>query len=80
MKFPTHRAELPGHLPVKGDGPNSRREDRYYVLGKTDNERLLFIVFTIRNNKIRVISARKILGSDFHIEFLIQHHRGWIKV
>ncbi|MFX0195841.1 MAG: BrnT family toxin [Candidatus Hodarchaeota archaeon] len=28
------------------------------MLGKTDNERLLFVVFTIRSNKIRVISAR----------------------
>ncbi len=45
-------------LVVKGDEPHSRGEDRYYVLGKTDNERLLFVVFTIRSNKIRVISAR----------------------
>jgi uncharacterized DUF497 family protein len=33
-------------------------EPRYYVLGRTNDERHLFIVFTIRKNKIRVISAR----------------------
>ena len=45
-------------LVVKEDKPHSMAEDRYYVLGKTDNERLLFIVLTLRGNKIRVISAR----------------------
>jgi uncharacterized DUF497 family protein len=45
-------------LVVKEDKRQSRGEDRYYVLGKTDNERLLFVVFTIRDNKIRGISAR----------------------
>ncbi len=40
------------------DQKHSSIEDRYYVLGKTDNNRYLFIVFTIRNNLIRVISVR----------------------
>jgi uncharacterized DUF497 family protein len=31
---------------------------RYYALGRTDASRPLFIVFTIRENLIRVISAR----------------------
>ena len=31
---------------------------RYYALGHTDARRLLFIVFTIREDVIRVISAR----------------------
>jgi uncharacterized DUF497 family protein len=31
---------------------------RYYALGHTDARRLLFIVFTIRDDFIRVISAR----------------------
>ena len=31
---------------------------RYYALGQTDANRLLFIVFTIREELIRVISAR----------------------
>jgi len=40
------------------DEKHSSTEGRYYVLGRTDNNRYLFIVFTIRNNLIRVISAR----------------------
>ncbi|NOX92027.1 MAG: BrnT family toxin [Gammaproteobacteria bacterium] len=37
---------------------SASKELRYYVLGKTDADRLLFVVFTIRENHIRVISAR----------------------
>jgi len=45
-------------LVVKEDESHSVSEARYYGLGKTDDGRLLFVVFTIRGNKIRVISAR----------------------
>lgn len=45
-------------LIVKKDDPHSSEEDRYFVLGKTDTDRFLFIVFTVRSNKIRIISAR----------------------
>ena len=40
------------------DESHSKTENRYYVLGITSVGRYLFISFTIRNNKIRVISAR----------------------
>jgi uncharacterized DUF497 family protein len=43
---------------VKKDEPHSTSEHRYFVLGKTDAGRLIFIVFTLRGNKIRIISAR----------------------
>jgi hypothetical protein len=43
---------------VKKDEQHSMTEGRYFVLGKTDAGRLLFLVFTIRGNKIRIISAR----------------------
>ncbi|MEA2082150.1 MAG: BrnT family toxin [Elusimicrobiota bacterium] len=33
-------------------------EKRYYAFGATDRRRKLTIVFTIRNRKIRVVSAR----------------------
>ena len=33
-------------------------EARYILLGKTRRSRLLFIVFTLRNENVRVISAR----------------------
>jgi len=42
------------------DITHSENEERYIVVGKTKNETLLFIVFTIRKNKIRVISARNL--------------------
>ena len=40
------------------DEKHSESEDRFYVLGQTDSARLLFLVFTVRNDKVRVISAR----------------------
>ncbi|MHB1376481.1 MAG: BrnT family toxin [Candidatus Humimicrobiaceae bacterium] len=45
-------------LIVANDEKHSQGEDRYCALGETDNDRWLFIVFTIRKNHIRVISAR----------------------
>lgn len=39
---------------------SSENEKRLILLGKTRLARLLFIVFTIRNNNIRVISARDV--------------------
>ena len=33
-------------------------EKRFGILGRTDNNRLLHIIFTTRNSDIRVISAR----------------------
>ena len=49
---------------VKKDEPHSTSEDRYFVLGKTDAGRLLFIVFTLRADKIRIISARDMNGKE----------------
>ena len=40
------------------DAKHSSQERRYYVLGQTDQGRLLFIAFTQRKGRIRVISAR----------------------
>lgn len=40
------------------DKKHSQQEDRYFALGQTDIGRLLFVVFTVRNNLIRIISAR----------------------
>ncbi|MHB8482973.1 MAG: BrnT family toxin [Nitrospiria bacterium] len=45
-------------LIIADDSKHSEKEARFYALGHTDMGRLLFIVFTIRLNKIRVISAR----------------------
>jgi len=43
---------------IAGDMKYSQNEKRWYLLGITDSQRLLFISFTIRNSFIRVISAR----------------------
>lgn len=45
-------------LVVANDIEHSQKENRYYALGQTDTKRLLFVVFTIRRNLIRVISVR----------------------
>ncbi len=43
---------------VEEDTEHSISEKRSYILGQTDSRRFLFIVFTIRDQLIRVISAR----------------------
>jgi len=43
---------------ITHDEKHSRIESRYFLLGKTDNDRLLLIVFTVRETLIRIISAR----------------------
>ena len=45
-------------LRVKQNKKHSREEKRFEALGQTNDGRLLFIVFTIRINKFRIISAR----------------------
>lgn len=53
--------ELFFNLPLllqQADPSRSQVELRYYALGQADSGRNLFIVFTVRNDKIRVISAR----------------------
>lgn len=45
-------------LLLEDDPSHSQKEPRYYVLGHTISGRRLFIAFTIREDKIRVISAR----------------------
>jgi len=45
-------------LIVAEDEKHSSEETRFHTLGQTDARRRLFVVFTIRNDLIRVISAR----------------------
>ncbi len=46
------------HKRVVKEVLRSGEESRYILVGCTKGERALFIVFTIRSHKIRVISAR----------------------
>ena len=43
---------------VADDAKHSASESRFFALGKSDSGRSLFIVFAIRGDKVRVISAR----------------------
>ena len=45
-------------LVVAGDAKHSEEEVRHYALGITDVVRRLCVVFTIRGDLIRVVSAR----------------------
>lgn len=46
------------HKRMVKDVLHSANKDRYVLIGETLQNRLLFLVFTLRNNKVRVISAR----------------------
>jgi len=37
---------------------HSEKEKRLIIFGRTKKQRLLFVVYTKRNNKVRIISAR----------------------
>jgi len=40
------------------DEPHSLEEVRYFALGRTDAGRLLFVAYTLRGERVRIISAR----------------------
>ncbi len=41
------------------DVRHSEKENRFVILGKSDQNRNLFVIFTVRDDKIRIISARR---------------------
>ncbi len=45
-------------LIILGDEKHSIYEERFKVFGKSDEDRLLALVITVRKNKIRVVMAR----------------------
>ena len=49
---------LSGRFILSKDTTHSATEDRYQVLGRTDEGRILFLSFTLRGDKVRVITAR----------------------
>ena len=46
------------HKKILEDVQHSKGESRFILLGMTNAHRLLFVVFTLRGDKIRIISAR----------------------
>lgn len=51
-------------LLVKYDTEHSWTEPRYFALGRTDENRLLFVAFTLRDDLIRIISARDMTPAE----------------
>ena len=49
---------------VKPDVKHSQKEERFIILGKTNERINLFIVFTVRKDKVRVISARRMHSKE----------------
>ncbi len=45
-------------LLVSEDLKHSKAEKRFQALGKSDKGKLLFLSFTVRSDKVRIISAR----------------------
>ena len=45
-------------LVIQDDLKHSEAEKRFYALGRTDSKRNIFIAFTVRKKRIRVITAR----------------------
>lgn len=58
---------LDEHRFIFKDVVHSEKEERFRILGKTKEERLLFVVFTRRGKKIRVISARDINKKEVYL-------------
>ena len=57
----THEAEavfFNSPLVIAVDDPHSMDEKRFFALGQTSEGRKLFVAFTVRGPRIRVISAR----------------------
>ena len=49
------------------DKLHSGKEERFRILGKTKKDRLLFIAFTMRSKKIRIISVRDINKKEVYL-------------
>jgi hypothetical protein len=46
------------------DDLHSETELRHHALGQTDAGRLLFVAYTLRGDKVRIISARDMTGRE----------------
>jgi len=46
------------------DPAHSDKEERYLIVGESDQRRLLIVSYTERGNSIRIISAREVTGSE----------------
>ena len=50
---------------VAKDKLHSAKEERFILLGMTKKSRALFVVFTVRNEEVRIISARDLNKKEY---------------
>src|SRR6266566_4742850 len=55
----TEEIFLDEHVRIEKDVKHQQQEERFIAIGKTTEEKILFVIFTIRIDKIRIISGRK---------------------
>lgn len=56
------------HKKVQHSDPiHSQSEQRFILIGKSKSKKLLFISYTARKNKIRVISARRLNKKEIYL-------------
>lgn len=46
---------------------HSGTEERYILIGKTKKNRLLYLVFTVRQGRVRIISARNVNKKEVYL-------------
>ncbi|MBL7078553.1 BrnT family toxin [Candidatus Shapirobacteria bacterium] len=49
---------LDSNLQIIRDLKHSKKEPRFIIIGKSFKKKTLFVVFALRKNKVRVVSAR----------------------
>ena len=55
----TEEIFLDENVKIEKDVKHQQQEERFIAIGKTTEEKLLFVIFTIRIDMIRIISGRK---------------------
>lgn len=63
----TEEAFFDKHRFIFKDKVHSKHEERFRILGKTKRGKLLFIVFTKRGKRVRIISARDINKKEAYL-------------
>lgn len=54
----TEEVFLDEKVTIKKDFEHQEQEERFIAIGKTTENKILFVVFTMRKDKIRIISGR----------------------
>ncbi|MBI4059115.1 BrnT family toxin [Candidatus Microgenomates bacterium] len=54
----TEEIFLDENVKIEEDIKHQEQEQRFIAIGKTTENKILFVVFTVRSNQVRVISGR----------------------